>query len=238
MEDFKVFINFKTYPQGTGERAVELARILRQVNTECNRSAQDKFASVEIIPVVQIADVFKVKQEIDIPVWVQHLDWQEQGEFTGWVNLEAVVEAGASGTLLNHSEHQIPPGTIKQTLKRVRNLGGVRGMRENFEVMVCCRTLGQMERLGKLKPDYLGYEISGLIGGETSVVDSEPKAIEHAVEICGVIPLIVGAGINKKEDLQKTRQLGAKGVLISSAVMLAENPKAKLTELLSLLKEV
>jgi len=222
--EFRVFINFKTYPQGTGREAIELAKILRQ--------AQDKFASVKIIPVVQAVDVFRIRQAVDIPVWVQHVDWQPQGQYTGWVNLEAVLEAGAEGTLLNHSEHQIPPGMIKQVLGRVRDIRGIGG-NKGFEVMVCCKTLGQMERLVKLKPEFVGYEISELIGGEVSITDSNPKAIKHAVELCGKIPLIVGAGVHQAEDLKKAMDLGAKGVLVSSAVVLAENPRQKLEDLIS-----
>ena len=224
MVEFRVFINFKTYPQGTGREAIELVKILRQ--------AQDKFASVKIIPVVQTVDVFRIRQAVDIPVWVQHVDWQPQGQYTGWVNLEAVLEAGAEGTLLNHSEHQIPPGMIKQVLGRVRDIRGIGG-NKGFEVMVCCKTLGQMERLVKLKPDFVGYEISELIGGEVSITDSNPKAIKHAVELCGKIPLIVGAGVHQAEDLKKAMDLGAKGVLVSSAVVLAENPRQKLEDLIS-----
>lgn len=215
MSDFKVFVNFKTYPQGTGEKAVGLAKILRQ--------AQDKFASrFEIIPIVQAVDLFRIKQEVEIPVWVQHLDWQPQGQYTGFINLEAVIEAGASGTLLNHSEHQIPPGTVRQTISRIRN----------FQSMVCCKTLGQMKRLVKFKPDFIAYEIAELIGTKDSITQKAPKAIKHAVEICGKIPLIVGAGIHKRHDLETAKRLGAKGVLISSAVVLAEDPKEKLIELL------
>jgi len=217
---------------------VELAKILRQ--------AQDKFVSVEIIPVVQVVDLFRIKQAVKIPVWVQHLDFQEQGKFTGWNNLEAVVEAGASGTILNHSEHQIPPGTVKQIIVRVQSsklsppLAGSRpkaGKVKSFETMVCCKTLGQMERLVKLKPDFIAYEVSELIGGKVSITDFNQKAITHAVEICGEIPLLVGAGINKAEDLTVAKKLGAKGVLISSAAVLAKDQKSKLLELISLLKK-
>jgi triosephosphate isomerase len=90
-----------------------------------------------------------------------------------------------------------------------------------------------MERLVKLKPDFVGYEISELIGGEVSITDSNPKAIKHAVELCGKIPLIVGAGVHQAEDLKKAMDLGAKGVLVSSAVVLAENPRQKLEDLIS-----
>lgn len=238
MKDFKIFVNFKTYSQGTGEKALELAKICQEVSA---------FA-VQIIPVVQAVDVFKVKQAVDIPVWMQHVDSQLQGQFTGWTNLEAVIEAGASGTLLNHSEHSIPPGTVKHVLDRVKSSilrlrpvpdgTGLRSGQEfkvqNFETMICCKTLGQMERLVKLKPNYIGYEISELIGGKVSITDYNPKAIKHAVEICGKIPLIIGAGIHKPEDLRKAKDLGSAGVLISSAIVLADSPKQKLGEILKL----
>lgn len=215
----KVFINLKTCPQGAGEKAVELAKICQEISEE---------KQIEIIPIVQVVDLFRIKQAVKIPVWVQHLDWQPQGQFTGWINMEAVIEAGADGTLLNHSEHQIPPGPVKQILVRVRDRDRVK----KFEVMVCCKTLGQMERLVKFKPDFIAYEIAELIGTKNSITQVAPKAIKHAVEICGNIPLIVGAGINEKKDLEMAKKLGAKGVLISSAVVLAEKPKEKLLELL------
>lgn len=225
MEKFKIFVNFKTYPQGTGEKALVLAKGCEEIFY----SLQNDKKNIEIIPVVQAVDLFRIKKEIKIPVWVQHLDWQPPGKFTGWINLEAVIEAGAGGTLLNHSEHQIPPGTIKQIISRIRNLKlEVR----NFQVMVCCKTLGQMERLVKFKPNYIAYEIAELIGTKNSITQVAPKAVKHAVEICGKIPLIVGAGINQKKDLEIALRLGAKGVLVSSAVVLSENPKAKLLELI------
>lgn len=184
-----------------------------------------------VIPIVQTVDLFRVKEVIKTHVWVQHVDPFPPGQFTGWTSLEAVVSAGAGGALLNHSEHQIPPGTIKQILVRVRAR-----VREEIKLktMICCKTLGQMERLVKLKPDFIGYEVSEFIGTKSSITDENPKAIKHAVEICGEIPLIVGAGIHKADDLLKARQLGARGVLISSAIVLAEDPKGKLLEVMSL----
>jgi len=222
----KIFVNFKTYPQGTGGKAVELARVCEEVSRESGVSRVPQELGVEVIPIVQAVDLYRIKQAVKIPVWVQHLDWQPQGKFTGWTNLEAVLEAGANGTLLNHSEHQIPPGTIKQVLVRDRDRV------EKFKTMVCCKTLGQMERLVKFKPDYIAYEIAELIGTKNSITQMAPKAIKHAVEICGQIPLIVGAGINSKKDLEVVERLGAGGVLISSAIVLAEKPKEKLIELI------
>jgi len=221
--EFRIFINFKTYPQATGENAVNLAKTCEEVSKERN---------TEIIPIVQAADIFPVKQTVSIPIWAQHVDPVLPGKTTGFVTLESVIEAGASGTLLNHSEHQIPPGTIKQVLARVKNS---KSKVPSFETMIAGRTLGQLERLVKLKPDYIAYEIADLIGGKVSITDASPKSIEKALKIAGEAPLVVGAGVNRAEDLAKARKLGAKGVLIASAVVLAEDPENKLLELLKLI---
>jgi triosephosphate isomerase len=217
VSNFSVFVNFKTYPQGTGENAIRLAQICQAVSQEKN---------LPIIPIVQAADLHSVKEAVKIPVWVEHLDPQSAGPFTGWTVLETILAEGGDGALLNHSEHPLSPGTVKQIINRARKQS------PKFAFMVCAKTLGQMERLVKLKPDFLAYEISELIGGKVAITGFNPKAISHAVEISGEIPLIVGAGIHQAEDLHKAKELGTKGVLISSAVVLAENPKEKLIELL------
>lgn len=234
MENFKIFINFKTYPQGTGEKAVELAKLCEEILHLRLAQVQNDSKNVEIIPIVQVVDLYRIKQAVKIPVWVQHLDWQPQGKFNGWINLEAVIEAGAGGTLVNHSEHQIPPGTIKQILARISksSTNTQHPSPNTFQTMVCCKTLGQMERLVKFKPDYIAYEIAELIGTRTSICEMASKQIKHAVEICGKIPLIVGAGVNSKKDLEVAKKLGAKGALISSAIVLDKNPKEKLLELI------
>lgn len=212
-----IFVNFKTYPQGSGEKAVELAKLCEKIS---------KSTGVEIIPVVQLVDLYRIVQAVKIPVWVQHVDFLPQGPFTGSVNIETVVEAGASGTLLNHSEHQLPPGTVNQIIKRRNEL-----KLPNFKIMVCAKTIGQAERLTKLNPDYLAYEPSELIGNkEKSVATEKPKAIKKIVEISKV-PVIIGAGIHSKQDVKISLQMGAKGILVATDVVLAEDPERELRKL-------
>ena len=211
-----IFVNFKTYSQGSGEKAVQLAKICQEVAGE---------RKISVVPLVQTFDIFRISQEVKIPLWLQHLDWHPQGQYTGWLNLEGALEAGAGGTILNHSEHKLPFGTIRRTIKRIKKTN------PQFQVLVCCRSLGQAERLVKLKPDFLAYEPPELIGGEVSVSEYNPKAIVHFVEICGEIPAIIGAGIKNKNDVKIGVKLGAKGILVSSHVVLAENPKEVLENL-------
>lgn len=217
-----IFVNFKTYKEGTGEKALELAKICEEIVKE---------SGIEIIPVVQVVDLYRISQQVKIPVWVQHLDWQPQGQSTGWINLEAVVEAGASGTLLNHSEHQIPPGTIRQMIKR-RNQQFSNIAIKQFRILVCCKSLGQAERLAKFEPDFLAYEPSELIGSqEKSVASEKPEAIGNLVKMVPDIPVIVGAGIHSQEDVRVSLKMGAKGILVATDIVLAKDPKKELEDL-------
>jgi triosephosphate isomerase len=220
-----IFVNFKTYKEGTGEKALELAKI-------CEEIAQ-KSGKV-IIPVVQAADLFRISQQIKIPVWVQHLDWQPQGQHTGWTNLEAVAEAGASGTLLNHSEHQIPPGTVRQVISRAKGSSHQSPVtsHQKFQILICCKSTGQAERLAKFKPDFLAYEPPELIGSrEKSVASERPEAIGNLVKMIPNIPIIVGAGIHSQEDVRVSLRMGAKGILVATDVVLAKDPTKELEDL-------
>jgi triosephosphate isomerase len=215
-----IFVNFKTYQEGTGEKALGLAKV-------CEEIAQK--SGIEIIPVVQVADLYRISQQVKIPIWVQHLDWQPQGQSTGWINLEAVVEAGASGTLLNHSEHQIPPGTIRQIITRNKKQ---ETRNKKFEILVCCKSLGQAERLAKFEPDFLAYEPPELIGSqEKSVASGKPEAIAHLVKMVPDIPIIVGAGIHSQEDVRISLEMGAKGILVATDIVLAKDPRKELEDL-------
>jgi len=209
-----IFVNFKTFPQASGERALQLAEICEKIG---------KKTKVKIIPVVQAVDLYRIAQTIKIPIWVQHLDWQKPGPFTGWLNLENIINNQAQGAILNHTEHKIPAGKIRPTVKRAKD--------KKFQTLICCRSLGQAGKLMKAKPDFMAYEPSELIGGKISVSQAEPKMIKHFVEEIKPIPAIIGAGIKTKEDVQLGLEQGAKGILVASGIVLAKDQEKALQEL-------
>jgi triosephosphate isomerase len=216
-----IFVNFKTYKEGTGEKAVKLAGVCEEIA---------KKSKIEIIPVVQVVDLYHVKHRFPkLGIWIQHLDPHPPGKYSGWTNLEAVIEAGASGTILNHSEHQIPPGTVRQIIKRAKSSDT---RYKEFKILVCCKSSGQAERLAKFKPDFLAYEPPELIGSrEKSVASEKPKAIANLVKMVLDIPIIVGAGIHSQRDVEISLKMGAKGILVATDVVLAKNPKKELEDL-------
>ncbi len=212
-----IWVNFKIYRETFGEGACRLAEICRKVSQK---------TKINIIPVVSPLDLYRIKKEIGGKVWLQHVDCFLEGQRTGWVSPLQASKLGADGVLLNHSEHRLPPGKIRQILKNVGKM----------ETMVCFKSQGQATKWVKKlrpKPDFIAYEPPELIGGEVSVSQVQPQVIKRIVDLLPDYQIIVGAGIKKGTDVKRALKLGAKGVLVSSAVVKAKDPERILNDLLS-----
>ena len=210
-----ILINFKIYKETWGEGAVNLAKICKLV--------MDK-TGVKIIPVVSALDVYRVSREVDIKVIVQHTDGMIDGPKTGYIALEQAKQSGAIGSVINHSEHVLKPGTIKKMLA---------ANPKDFLSVVCLQTWGQVEGWAKnIKPSMIAYEPKELIGNkEKSVASEKPEMIKKFVEFYKDIPILVGAGIHSKEDIKIGLELGAKGFILATDVVKAANPEKELFEL-------
>ena len=76
-----IIVNAKTYQGGTGQAAVELAKIMEQVH---------KDTGANLALAVQPADIYRTSQAVDIPVLGQHIDPISYGSHTGWILPESV----------------------------------------------------------------------------------------------------------------------------------------------------
>lgn len=208
-----IFVNFKTYQNGTGEATLSLANICRQVEKE---------TTVKIIPVVQVADIFCLTRE-GLEVWTQHIDDIDFGPNTGQILPQSVIAAGAKGTLLNHSENKLPTQVIGSIVARCSKLG--------LKTLVCTESIEEAKEMIEFHPDLIAYEPPELIGGDISVSTAKPEIIRDFVNEIKEIPVLVGAGIQATKDVRIAVKLGAVGILVSSGVVLAENQKEKLFEL-------
>jgi triosephosphate isomerase len=206
-----IFVNFKTYQQGTGESALTLAKICAEVEKE---------TGVKIIPIVQVVDIFRLANQ-GLNVWAQHMDGIDFGPHTGQILPEALKEAGAKGILLNHAEKKLSLEELKIIMEK----------RQDFQTLVCSESLEEGQQIATLKPDFLAYEPPELIGGTVSVSQTKPEIISDFVAKIKEVSVLVGAGIHQKEDVQKALELRAKGVLVSSDIVLSENPKQELLNL-------
>jgi triosephosphate isomerase len=212
-----IFVNFKTYKEGTAQVAVSLVQEIVSVQTQ---------TKVPIIPVVQAVDARLCVNTSGYMVWIQNIDSQEAGQSTGWVTIESAAETGISGTFLNHSEHKMVGDKLQLTSDKCRKIG--------LETMIFASSIEELRQVVGLKPTYAAYEPPELIASpDKSVATAEPEMISEAVKVCKEkgVQLIVGAGIKTKEDVETILKLGAIGVAVSSAVVLAPNPREVLVEL-------
>ena len=212
-----ILVNFKIYKETFGDGALKLAEICKKVSQK---------SGVKIIPVVSALDAVRIKEKLNIEVYLQAVDEFSEDAKTGFISPVQAEALKIEGSILNHSEHQIKPGTIKKILKKYP---------KKFKSVVCISSFGQTERWAKnIKPDMIAYEPKELIGNkEKSVATEKPEIIKKIVEKYPKIPILVGAGIHSKEDVIASLKLGAKGVLISSFIVKAKDPEKELTEIAS-----
>ncbi|UCD02670.1 MAG: triose-phosphate isomerase [Candidatus Aenigmatarchaeota archaeon] len=215
-----LLINFKTYEQGTGKRALSIAK-------SAERIAKRK--GVKIALSVQPTDLERVSKAVSLPVYAQHIDPITPGSHTGWILPDAVKEAGACGTLINHSEHNIELGKVAENVKICR---------EHGLISVCCAaTPAKAKKIAAFAPNYIAIEPPELIGGDVSVSKAKPGIISGTVKVVKSvnkkIAVLCGAGVNSQEDVSKALQLGAEGVLVASAIVKSGNPGKVILDLVS-----
>ena len=189
-----IVVNVKTYAEATGKKALELARIMEVVSKE---------TGVNMAIAVQATDIYMVSQNVDIPVFAQNIDPIDPGSHTGWTLALAVKEAGASGTLINHSEHRLKLSDIDGCISRAKEV--------NLAQIVCSNNLSTSKAIAALDPDIVAIEPPELIGGEVSVTTADPDVVRNTVrevkKINDRVKVLCGAGVKKKEDVRKAIEL-------------------------------
>lgn len=205
-------VNFKTYKESTGKNALKLAKVLA------------KLKSKNMILAVQTSDIQQTAGKIKIPVYSQHVDFHEQGRNTGYSTIESLKQAGANGSLLNHSEHKISRIDIAETIFRCK--------KNKFRIILCTETLQETKEVLKYNPDMLALEIPELISTGKSISKMMPKQVEEFSSLVRAynkkhktkIKALCGAGISNAEDVKLARKLGCDGVLVASAIVKSKNP--------------
>ena len=206
-----IILNFKTYAESTGENAVKLAKLSQKVATE---------TGVLVIVVPQVADIYRVSTEVNIPVYAQHIDGVTFGGYTGHVLVESVAHAGATGTLINHSERRLELAEIDASIQAAQRVG--------LTTVVCTNNLATTAAAAALIPDFVAIEPPELIGSGIPVSKSNPDIVIGAVKAAKGVRVLCGAGISKGDDVKAAIELGTEGVLLASGVIKAPDPEAAL----------
>jgi triosephosphate isomerase len=211
-------VNFKTYLEATGKRSVELAVIADKVSRE-------KGVGIGIAP--QFTDIKSVSEKVEIPVFSQHIDSVKPGAFTGHVLAEAVKAAGATGTLLNHSERRITASEIEVSLRLANEA--------DLLTLVCAETSDTGRETARLAPTMIAIEPPDLIGSGISVSKARPELITSSLqairEINPTVKVLCGAGITTSGDVSRALELGAEGVLVASSIVKSRDPARLLGEM-------
>jgi triosephosphate isomerase len=201
-----LIINYKAYPEASGDNFEKLTKKI------------EKGASKKVVIAPQTADLNK---KTELEKFSQHID-SEEGSNTGSNSVKAIKDANVTGTLLNHSEKRLKDEEIEERVKKAQENG--------LKTVVCAQNPGECKRYSEYSPDYMAFEPPELIGGDMSVASAEPEIIERAVEHSNV-PVLTGAGIKTREDVEKSMKLGCEGVLVASGVVKSDKITESVREL-------
>jgi triosephosphate isomerase len=212
-----ILVNFKIYSETFGNSAVRLAKIVKEVG--------DKY-KIRTIVTASALDALRISRETGVEVWLQNIDEYSDGKHSGFISAKQAFALDIKGSLLNHSEHSVPKGTV---LKIIKNKP------PGFTLCCCVKSPNQAEKwVIKAKPDYVLLEPPELIASETeSVATKNPHSIQKLATLCQGLSLIVGAGVKNREDVKISLKMGAKAVMLSSAFVLSDDPQAVLSDIAS-----
>ncbi|MCW3996245.1 MAG: triose-phosphate isomerase [Candidatus Bathyarchaeota archaeon] len=212
-----IIINFKTYLESTGKRGVELAK-------QAERAAKETGANIVVAP--QYTDIAEIAQTVEIPVFAQHIDPIKPGNSTGCILAESVMEAGAVGTLINHSERQLKLADIDAVISLAKE--------KRLVSCVCANNPSVSAAIAAMHPDIVSIEPPELIGTGIAVSKAKPEVVTNTVDLVrkidGELTILCGAGISTAEDVAVSLRLGTSGVLVASGIVKAKNPYTVISE--------
>jgi len=210
-----IAINFKNYKKGEG-----VLNLARKINNILGKA----------IVAVPTSEIKEISKKTNLEVYAQHIDFQSGNKNTGFILPESIKSDGAKGTLINHSEHKLSIKEIEKSVLRCKNLG--------LSSIVFAGSKSEYRKIISFRPNAIAYEDEKLISSGKSITKSEPEEIReftNRLKRTKIIPLC-GAGIHSAEDCIEAKNLGCKGVVISSAIANSKNPQVLLKELKRVIK--
>ena len=203
-----------------GAEAVHLAR-------EADRLSHELGVTVIFDP--QAVDIPAVAAATrHVRVFAQHMDPVAAGRGAGAVLAEAIRDAGAHGTMLNHSERRMTLADINGAIRRADEVG--------LATMVCADSPEEAAAIALLGPDIVLAEPPELIATSRSAATEMQGFVERTIELVGRIdPRIIvmcSAGIHSGADVARMIELGAGGTGSSSGVLRAADPVATMASMI------
>ena len=203
-------IGLKGYAYGA--EAVRLARAADRLSDELG---------VTVIFDPQCVDIPAVARETrHLLVFAQHMDPVAVGRGAGYVLPEAIKEAGAVGTMLNHSERRMTLADINRAISRAHEVG--------LATMVCADSPEEAAAIALLGADIVLAEPPELIATSRSAATEMRGFVERTVDMVGRIDpdiiVMCGAGVQTPDDVAQMIGLGVGGTGSSSGILKAIDP--------------
>ena len=213
-------LNLKNYQEIFAKNALKIAFEAQKISQKY---------SIDIIICPPNPLLYYLSNELDIPVFAQHVDYAKIGSSTGAIVPELLNSIGITGSLINHSEKRIPLNQIESIVKKFKEL--------DLSSLVCAQTVEEVKLISQLDPDLIAIEPPELIGSGRSVSKVNPNIITDSVNAANSInsnvDILCGAGIMNSDDVKIALNLGSKGILIASGVVQSDNWDQKIKELVS-----
>lgn len=214
-----LFLNLKNYPESVGPGLIKLLQAAAEI------SKTEPKTEVFLAP-NQLELVAVHKDFAGVKFCAQHVDNKTLGSTTGWVPAEMIAQLGIGYSIYNHSEHRVWDDNIVTNIKEIQAKG--------VRLIVCCENEQEAEKLLEAEPFAIAFEVKELIGSGQSISTHRPDSVKNFVNLVkGKSKALIGAGVSTGEDVKAGLDLGAEGFLLASAFVKAEDPVAKLQELLA-----
>jgi triosephosphate isomerase len=192
-------------------------------------------------PAVSLAEACTAaSQRPDVTIGAQNVHWEPKGAFTGELSIPLVMEAGASATLIGHSERRHLFGetdeqvarklasALKAGLKPMVCVGETLAEREGgrTEQVVGRQVAALLERIGP--GDWAGvvlaYEPVWAIGTGKNATPDDAAQVHELIRfeltrrgVPGRVPVLYGGSVNQGNVLSLLSRREIDGVLVGGA---------------------
>ena len=182
-------------------------------------------------PYVSLAEAVGALAGTDIAVFAQNAHWLEDGAFTGEVSAEMLLEAGATGTIVGHSERRQHFGDTDETVVQrathalnaglavIACVGELEAEREagrteevlRRQVGALAEALGPHERLA------LAYEPVWAIGTGRTATPAQAQEAHAFIRALLDVPILYGGSVRPENAEELMAELDVDGALVGGA---------------------
>jgi triosephosphate isomerase len=200
----------------------------------------DGLRAVEVAvcpPFPSIAEAARALEGTRVAVFAQNVHWEDSGAFTGEVSAAMVLEAGATGAIVGHSERRQHFGDTDETV--VRRAG--RALEAGLRVIACVgeleaeREAGETEsvlrrQVGALAAAVgaherlaLAYEPVWAIGTGRTATPEQAQEAHALIRSLLAVPILYGGSVKPDNAPELLVQPDVDGALVGGASLEVES---------------